>query len=370
MDEDTGERKNRQWRKPPGTQSLPRYNNVEWEYLPHQLLLNIFSLLDLADRSAASLTCKKWLKVFYSAELWENVTLRVQAGSNKTWIALLSRYGPFVRCVKIIADLEERASRMWACIIIDHLAHVNTGLQKLTVVTREDDSGAYFEDVQKSLRGLFNSTCPDSAGLTTVDFTRLSGQFEDPLFLCLARSHSSLEKLLIANRYPGIQLQPKSLLSVVKTCRRLSHLAVWSSTLTDEVMEAFLETLRAPLQSLEIHCSTPTEGSSVISNSTWKNLKAHLPNLEVHLHFPVDVSSYEMLAFLQKDIPVASLDIHSCFDLSEVLMVVGENYKRCLKKIRVFAPKSPATENTRKTILETCSKVTEANCVFYQTVSP
>ena len=51
-----------------------------WEYLPSEVLTNIFSFLSLKERSVTSATCTRWRQLFFLPVFWRNVTLVVKNG--------------------------------------------------------------------------------------------------------------------------------------------------------------------------------------------------------------------------------------------------------------------------------------------------
>ncbi|XP_030075983.1 unconventional myosin-XV [Microcaecilia unicolor] len=334
---------------------------AEWAQLPAQALALIYSLLPFPDKFSMSLTCRPWAQVFSSPSLWQKVVIRVKPASSKTWILMLKQYGHFIKSARIKFDCTDEQCHELVSTIIDQLCHSrNSRLQSLFLA----GFCVHLEDLQTNLKSLFGAAPIAYPGLTEVDFTNFPGQFEDSVFLSLARNNPSLEKLLIANKHPVIRLQPEALLSILRSCRRLSHLAVWGYSLSDMVGEAFLEKLRAPLQLLKVFYDSPAPDCGIIYNNVWKNLKNTFPDLHVHLHFPMDIPICHILDILQPDMPLVSIEICSTLDLSRVLKRVSEFYHHCLRRLSVQGPGTPEVLQESVELQKLCRKLKEVKYNF------
>ncbi|XP_069478451.1 uncharacterized protein [Ambystoma mexicanum] len=325
---------------------------VDWTSLPEQVLVNIYSLLPLPERFSMSLSCKEWSLAFRSPALWRKVTIRVESGSAHPWILMLLQYGHLMESVRILWNDDNGTQ---ASAIVEHLVHLRRSkLQSLTLISGED-FGSNFNSLQESLGILFDVSPGNTSGFRVVDFTHLSGQLEDATLISLAISNPSLERLLIANRQPAIRLQPSSLLTILRSCRRLSHLAVWNSALAEDVALSFLQRIRAPLQLLELHYDGSTSG--IMSNQVWKKLKEQLPKLEVSLHFSADMDGGLMLGVLQPDIPLTSLDIASGSSLSAVLCHVAHQYHHRIKDVTIHGLETPEGAAAAMVLRKRCGQL-------------
>ncbi|XP_029448082.1 unconventional myosin-XV-like isoform X2 [Rhinatrema bivittatum] len=329
---------------------------ADWAQLPEQALVHLYSLVPFPNKSSMSLTCRAWAQAFSSPGTWQKVVISVKPTASTTWILMLKHYGHFIEFAQIIADCKDGQCHEMLSSIIDELAHSrNSRLRRLTLTGFCE----HLEDLQKNLEVFFDVAPIAYAGITELDFTNIAGQFEDSVFLSLARNHPSLEKLLVANKQPAIRIQPKTLLSILRSCRRLSHLAVWSYSLSDGVVETFLEKLRAPLQLLQVFYDRPIPGSGIISNNVWKKLRETFPDLHAHLHFTVDIPVCHMLDVLQSDIPAICIEISSTLDLSRVLKHVTEHYHPCLRRLSVQGPGTPDMLEETVRIQKLCRKLKE-----------
>nr|XP_033791200.1 uncharacterized protein LOC117356049 [Geotrypetes seraphini] len=333
----------------------------DWTQLPGQALVLIYSLVPFPDKFSMSLTCRRWAQGFSSPSTWQDMVIRVKPESSNTWILMFKHYGHFIESARIKFDCTEWHCHGLVSSIVGQLCHSRySRLQRLTLA----GFCVHLEDLQKNLKGLFGAAPIAHAGLTEVDFTNISGQFEDSVFMSLARYNPSLEKLLIANKHPVIRLQPNNLLSILRSCRRLRHLAVWGHSLSDIVGEAFLEKLRAPLQLLQVFYDSPAPDCGIISNNVWKDLRDSLPDLQVHLHFPVDIPIYHILGILQPDMPVVSIEIYSTLDLSRVLKRVSSFYHHCLRRLSVQGPGTAEVLQESVGLQKLCRKLKEVKYNF------
>ncbi|XP_069077102.1 unconventional myosin-XV-like isoform X2 [Pleurodeles waltl] len=324
---------------------------ANWACLPEAVLIHIYSLLHLPDKYCMSLSCKAWSRVFRSPAMWQNVLVRVEGGSIRPWIMMLSHYGNFIESVRILLN-GENSKKIVS--IIEHLAHLRRSkLQSLALVG--EDPGSYFNALQESLQILFDVGPATSVGFTEVDFRQLSGRLEDRALISLAMNNPSLEKLQIANKQPSIQLQPRSLRKILDSCRRLSHLSVWSSSLSEDAVQGFLQEHRAPLQLLEIHYGGSTTG--FISNHLWKKLKEKFPNLMVRLCFTKDMDVDSILDILQPDTSVVSLDICSRSGLDLVFSYVAQHYHRTIKSLIVRGLETPEMARAVLVLQKSCRQL-------------
>ncbi|XP_078542666.1 uncharacterized protein LOC144828415 [Lissotriton helveticus] len=325
---------------------------ANWACLPEAVLIHIYFLLPLPDKQSMSLSCKAWSQVFRSPAMWRKVLVRVEGGSTRPWIMMLSHYGHFVESVRILLSGE---NGMQVASIIEHLAHLRRSKLRSLALVGEDDPGSYLEALQESLQMLFEVSPATAVGFTEVDFGQLSGRLEDKALISLAMNNPSLEKLQIANKQPSIHLQPRSLRKILNSCRRLSHLSMWSSSLSEEVVRAFLQERRAPLQLLEIHYGGPT--TEFISNHLWNKLQEKFPNVVVRLCFTVDMDGNSILDILQPDAPVVSLDICSGSGLDLVFSHVAQYYHRTIKSIIIRGLETPETARAALILQKSCGQL-------------
>lgn len=344
---------------------------MAWSFLPDHVLVDVFSYLTLSDRYQASQTCASWNFAFCSPHLWKRVSFEFRDPEDEKHLKFLDKFGHFIQSLHICVDQGVEECRECACQLICQLAEMpDRQLKRFQIVFIGQNpclySGSEFLDALSLLFGASGSNGA-SRSLRMVDLRGLLVSFSGELLEILSANHPDLEVLNIQNNALICKVHPNSLLTLVKCCRKLRELRVFSSSCTEDVLLALIEKDRKPLRRLSIFCRREEKYVKDIPSSVWQRVTSTLPELRVTLGFDHTCPVQKFTEVMKPEIPVSELRLETATDLWHEVRLACSYYKDFLEKLIV---KSPPSKNQREldaallTVARECPQLRSLH-VFY-----
>lgn len=325
---------------------------VDWSILPDHVIVNIFSYLTLFDRFSGSQTCRSWQFAFCSPHLWKQVTISFKTGEDQEQLKFLDKFGKYIQSLQVCVNQELEVCRECACDLLSHLATVkDRNLQKFQINFIGINPCLYSgEEFIRNLILLFgpqNSSATPTRyrSLKKVDLQGLLVSFSGELLEILSANNPDLEVLNIQNNVLVCEVRPCSVLTLVKRCRKLSELYVFSCSCSEEVLLALTDNDRKQIQRLSIFCRREEKYVKDIPSTVWKKLVQKLPNLHVILGFDHTIELLRISEVMKPEIPVQELRLETATDLWNEVRHACRFYKNTLEKLIV---KSPPSKNLRE----------------------
>ncbi|XP_032837190.2 F-box/LRR-repeat protein 8-like [Petromyzon marinus] len=335
--------------------------------LPSDILLYIFIFLSLEDRLSASLVCKQWARIFTSAQLWKKVTVSfvndTQEEDQK--MQVIQKFGSLIKSLKLVCNQTVLTNRRNACRVMDHLANGSMNLADLEIQFIGENPYFYSgQDFLQSLKRLFSAARNMDAlhGFRQIDLRKLPLTLDADIVCSLADRNRAVHSLYLNNGSLVCLVSPECLLRVVKCCRQLSCLGVFHASLSSEVLDAFLEGDRKPLDMLEILCQRIDKYTYDIPGSMWKRLSERYVAMRVAVEFDHTVPVSRMNEILKPEIPVSTLRFKTFTYLVQQLEFTALNFAKTLTKLEIHTTKSEELNDALMTIAKQCVCLQEILC--------
>lgn len=348
-----------------------------WGSLPDHIIASIFTHFNHSERCKLALVCKTWLDAFRSPSLWHAFRFDFISAEEYRYESFLKEHGHHLRDVKIRCDQEEKINRENACKLIHDLRHLpKRRIDGITVQFIGENPLFYVgHEFIQSLQEFFSplldeeGQCKAMSRLRRVDLSRVSVTFINDLFLCLAEHNSdTLEYLNIQNASLVCKVTADCILNLVQKCRKLKYLATYYGNINDEVLLAFAEEERSPLEHLSVLCRREEKYRLATQSQTWQTVIKKLPNLRVTLWFDYSCPMFKVDGILKPEIPVSCLKLLIQARVVQYVYFATQYYSKTLEKVAISTTNSPEFENALLHLVSACSKLTELH-VFQCTIS-
>lgn len=330
-----------------------------WSDIPDHILVHTLSYVGLGDRFRASLVCKSWNSAFHTPSLWSRFKFRFHEENQTALLNGLDKYGNFLKVVYIELNQAEKINRENACKVITELASVNERrLQSLRIQCKGENplfyTGAEFITALRHLFGPVPKNVTVVNTLKLVDLSLLPVALHDDVIDLLANHHPDLEKLNLINSSLVCGISASCVLRLVNKCRKLKDLRIFYSSMSDDVLEAFMEEDRKPLEHLGMMCRREEKYTKDLSEEAWQKLVDAHPNLRVTLAFDNTCPLHKVLPIMQPQIPVKELRLETFTRIYSEINYASEYYKKTLKKIVVQTRPSPELNKALLRVAENC----------------
>ena len=330
--------------------------NHQWCTLPDHIIVTIFSSLSLADRYHASLTCSTWARSFDSVYLWTEFDFVFCKPQDERLVRCAEQRSTVFKSVNIELDQSVAENRTNACRVIALLSETQQrSLSKVRV--KFIGENPYFYGGQEfltALSGLFGS---GGAGqLTVVDLSGMRVSINDELLDVLSANERRVERMYVENGVLVSRVTPACLLRVVRSCRRLTDLRVFGSSVSDDVLLAFTSSDRAPLRRLSMLCRREQKYGGDISGETWATLRDKLPDLRVTLKFDHTCPPDTVAAILKPEVPVSALRIETFTYIQEEVRRAANHYDDTLEVLVLLTPIERGTSALNDALLQLSSR--------------
>lgn len=263
---------------------------VGWNFIPHNILADIYLLLPHSDRFRASLTCRSWNTCFHIPYVWSKSSFKFLAEQNANCLQCIEKFGSYMRTIHIELNQYCPINRTNACEILSSVARLpERRLQRLKISFVGENPCLYAgQEFISALYELFGPPCEEISIVNTLLHVDLSGMkvtFTGELLDLLSENNPLLETLNIQNMVLICQVQSDATLRLVERCRRLRELCIYNRSLSEDVLLAFAADDRAALEHLSVYFRREDKFSKDIPADVWKSVTDKLPRLRVTLGF-------------------------------------------------------------------------------------
>jgi len=263
---------------------------VGWNFLPHNILVDIFLLLSPSDRFHASLVCRSWNACFYIPRIWSKFLFRFLIETNSDFLKTVEKFGSFMKNVSIELNQYYVHNRAGVCKVLSAFARLpERRLQRLTVQFVGENPCLYAgQEFVSALCELFGPAHEDINvvnSLLHVDLSGMNVAFTGDLLDLLSENNPLLETLNIQNKVLICQVQSSDTFRLVERCRRLRELCIYNHSLSEDVLIALTADDRSALEHLSVYFRREDKFSRDIPADVWKKVTCKLPRLRVTLGF-------------------------------------------------------------------------------------
>jgi len=263
---------------------------VGWNYIPHNILVDIFLLLSPSDRLHASLTCRSWNSCFHIPRIWSKFLFRFLEENDSNCLHCVEKFGSYMKTICIELNQYYPFNRTGACKVLSAVAKLpERRVQRLKIRFVGENPCLYAgQEFISALCELFGPAHEDIQvvnSLLHVDLSDMNVAFTGELLDLLSENNPLLETLNIQNKVLICQVQSSDMLRFVERCRRLRELCIYNYSLSEDVLLAFTADDRADLEHLSIYFRREDKFSRDIPADVWKKVTGKLACLRVTLGF-------------------------------------------------------------------------------------
>ena len=281
---------------------------------------------------------------------------------------LLLSTGTQLREVDIELNQKNPLNRENACTVITSLARCEERrLQKIRVHFTTENP-LFFQGMEflYCLAELFGPPDPKIEmmhTLTSVDLSGLSITLDDILFNLLANHHNeTLQSLNLQNSPLCCRVSPECILNLAKSCRKLTSLSMHYKSMSGELLEAFSEPNRAPLQVLSLACRREEKYHKAIPSSAWEKFVVKLPELRVYFYFDHTIERHRIPMILHPGIPVVELCLRTLTELNEEVALSAAYYSETLEHFVITTKGTKSLQQALLNLVEASNKLRELHC--------
>jgi len=261
-----------------------------WNYIPHNILVDIFVLLSPSDRFRASLTCHSWNSCFHISCIWSKFLFRFLTEQDSNCLQCVEKFGIYMKTVYIELNQYYPFNRTNACQVLSAISRLpERRVQQLNIRFVGENPCLYAgQEFVVALFELFGPAHEDIHivnSLLHVDLSDMNVAFTGELLDLLSENNPLLETLNIQNKVLICQVQSSDMLRFVERCRRLRELCIYNYSLSEDVLLALAADDRAALEHLSVYFRREDKFSRDMPSDVWKKLTAKLPCLRVTLGF-------------------------------------------------------------------------------------
>ncbi|XP_062611934.1 F-box/LRR-repeat protein 21-like [Saccostrea cucullata] len=324
----------------------------QWDSLPADILLEIFSYLGPGEKVRASTVCKNWRNAFHYPEFWREFHFVIKDAAKEHWHQpCLENHGGHFRHVVISVDQSSTENRNMALQIFHGFANLERGkLESLTVkFTGENPlfySGAEFIEGLFTMFGFAHRTLEFSPfSLRTVDLSELLISYTDELLEQLAICHPKLENLNITSHIYCYRVSHVGLLNFVRKCRNLKSLKIFHCTFSDDVLRELASDNRLPLKTLTIVSNREDrygEYDNMTTERVWQELRPKFTDLQMNLIFEPECFVEKIENILKRGMPVSYLSMENPASCFRPLNKSAAFFKNTLDTVILKMPFTPA----------------------------
>ncbi|XP_038615605.1 F-box only protein 39 [Tachyglossus aculeatus] len=334
------------------------YPPICWIRLPDVCLQRVFWWLGDRDRSRASLVCRKWNQIMYSAHLWRHRTItfsgrpsRSHATEFESALWYIKKFGKYLEHLEIkfmnpYNSLLTKKFQLTMRGLLSYLGRCNNRLKSLSIQHLELDRMVWRSHIRTSfVKSLSFFLRKMSKHLDCLNLRGAKVSLDQGCSILASLSHlqsASFASVLNIEDYFSHHLSVygyPQFNDIMDTFRRLAVLTLNYNCVSDELLEILCKNNASSLWTLNIKCHVHDPHSQVVWGLSWAKLARQATNLKVNFFFE-RVMKYERLTrILLQEIPIRSISLRSCYfsdpdwSMRPTLTDLLPNYRKTLQKL-------------------------------------